>query len=150
MTNPAIDPFREAVVTSLRCFVGPEEDMTAVLGPQHCARLELPQPVLSIAEMEALKAVNHPGGWKTKVSWGVAARGRERGPLQPVPALLRGRCGGGSRTLQGLMGQPACVAARSAGRPARLSTPPASACTALGPDLLTTGGGSPAVAVVAR
>jgi hypothetical protein len=24
VTNPAIDPFREAVVTSLRCFVGPE------------------------------------------------------------------------------------------------------------------------------
>ena len=24
VTNPAIDPFREAVVTSLMCFIGPE------------------------------------------------------------------------------------------------------------------------------
>jgi glutamate synthase (NADPH/NADH) len=29
VTNPAIDPFREAVVTSLRCFIGPEGDITA-------------------------------------------------------------------------------------------------------------------------
>jgi hypothetical protein len=28
VTNPAIDPFREAVVTSLRCFIGPEGDIT--------------------------------------------------------------------------------------------------------------------------
>ena len=55
VTNPAIDPFREAVVTSLRCFVGPEVDLTSEPGPQQCARLELPQPVLDIDEMEALK-----------------------------------------------------------------------------------------------
>ena len=28
VTNPAIDPFREAVVTSLKCFIGPEGDIT--------------------------------------------------------------------------------------------------------------------------
>eukprot|EP00198_Chlamydomonas_reinhardtii_P003746 XP_001693082.1 glutamate synthase, NADH-dependent [Chlamydomonas reinhardtii] len=67
VTNPAIDPFREAVVTSLRCFVGPEVDLTSEPGPQQCARLELPQPVLDIDEMEALKNIDHPGGWKTKV-----------------------------------------------------------------------------------
>lgn len=55
MTNPAIDPFREAVVTSLRCFIGPESDITAEPGPQHCARLELQQPILEVEEMEALK-----------------------------------------------------------------------------------------------
>lgn len=47
MTNPAIDPFREAIVTSLRCFVGPEGDITVSL-PGHARRLELEQPVLSI------------------------------------------------------------------------------------------------------
>jgi hypothetical protein len=47
VTNPAIDPFREAIVTSLRCFVGPEGDITVSL-PGHARRLELEQPVLSI------------------------------------------------------------------------------------------------------
>ena len=47
MTNPAIDPFREAIVTSLRCFIGPEGDITASL-PTHARRLELEQPVLTI------------------------------------------------------------------------------------------------------
>lgn len=44
MTNPAIDPFREAVVTSLRCFIGPEGDITQ-LTEQHAHRLDLQQPV---------------------------------------------------------------------------------------------------------
>lgn len=47
MTNPAIDPFREAIVTSLRCFVGPEGDITTSR-QEHAARLELEQPILTI------------------------------------------------------------------------------------------------------
>lgn len=47
VTNPAIDPFREAIVTSLRCFVGPEGDITVSL-PTHAKRLELEQPILTI------------------------------------------------------------------------------------------------------
>ena len=42
VTNPAIDPLREAVVTSLRCFIGPEKDITAS-GAEHTARLDLLQ-----------------------------------------------------------------------------------------------------------
>lgn len=42
MTNPAIDPFREAVVTSLRCFVGPAGDVTE-LSEGHAHRLDLHQ-----------------------------------------------------------------------------------------------------------
>nr|QKY14997.1 glutamate synthase 1 [NADH] chloroplastic isoform X1 (GOSHI) [Polytomella parva] len=65
VTNPAIDPFREAVVTSLRCYVGPEIDITSRT-PKHCHRLDLPQPLLRIPEMEALKHMNMHG-WKTKI-----------------------------------------------------------------------------------
>lgn len=65
MTNPAIDPFREAVVTSLRCFVGPEGDITQST-PAHARRLDLAQPILSLEECEALKAV-HLNGWHTHV-----------------------------------------------------------------------------------
>eukprot|EP00798_Chlamydomonas_sp_ICE-L_P026060 gene26060-11762_t len=64
VTNPAIDPFREAVVTSLRCFVGPEFGLTETTA-EHAHRLDLPQPILTIIEMEAIKAMNH-NAWKTK------------------------------------------------------------------------------------
>ena len=87
VTNPAIDPFREAVVTSLRCFVGPEKDLTGQPGGSHCARLELPQPVLSISEMEALKNVDYPGGWKTKVRSVCVCVGRGEGSVLLVVAL---------------------------------------------------------------
>jgi hypothetical protein len=67
VTNPAIDPFREAVVTSLRCFVGPEGDITTTI-PQHARRLELSQPILTLKEMGAMKVMNiRTTKWKTKV-----------------------------------------------------------------------------------
>jgi glutamate synthase (NADPH/NADH) len=75
VTNPAIDPFREAVVTSLRCFVGPEGDITTVT-PGHASRLELEQPVLRLAEMEGLKAIDF-NGWRTK------ARARDAAAPEP-------------------------------------------------------------------
>jgi glutamate synthase (NADPH/NADH) len=65
VTNPAIDPFREAVVTSLRCFIGPEGDITAS-SPSHAHRLDLAQPVLRPQEMAALKEMN-AGRWRTQV-----------------------------------------------------------------------------------
>lgn len=65
MTNPAIDPFREAVVTSLRCFIGPEGDITTV-APRHAQRLDLPGPILTMKELAAIKIVNM-NRWKTKV-----------------------------------------------------------------------------------
>jgi hypothetical protein len=57
VTNPAIDPFREAVVTSLRCFIGPEGDITTC-APSHAKRLELAQPILTLHEMAAMKIIN--------------------------------------------------------------------------------------------
>lgn len=66
VTNPAIDPFREAVVTSLRCFVGPEGDITEPSAERSCGRLDLAQPVLLLEEMEAIKAMDLKG-WRSKV-----------------------------------------------------------------------------------
>jgi len=65
VTNPAIDPFREAVVTSLRCFVGPSGDVTETT-ESHAHRLDLAQPVLKLEEMEAIKAMDYRG-WRTQV-----------------------------------------------------------------------------------
>lgn len=65
VTNPAIDPLREKLVTSMRCMVGPEGDITeTVQGQAH--RLDLPHPMLKPEEMAAIKAMNYEG-WVTKV-----------------------------------------------------------------------------------
>lgn len=51
VTNPPIDPFREQIVMSLRCPIGPE---TNLLNPDSelNGRLLLDQPVLSLVDME--------------------------------------------------------------------------------------------------
>lgn len=65
VTNPAIDPFRESVVTSLRTFIGPEGDLSEV-SPEHCYRMELEQPILSLRQMSALKRMDFRG-WHANV-----------------------------------------------------------------------------------
>ena len=51
MTNPPIDPFREQIVMSLRCPIGPESNM---LEPDEelQSRLIIEQPVLSLVDLE--------------------------------------------------------------------------------------------------
>ncbi|KAL4421584.1 hypothetical protein ABPG75_010875, partial [Micractinium tetrahymenae] len=74
VTNPAIDPIREKFVTSPRCMVGPEGDITAPVNPKQANRLDLHSPILKPAQMEALKKMNFRG-WETKVidiTWPVA------------------------------------------------------------------------------
>jgi hypothetical protein len=55
VTNPPIDPIREEIVMSLVCPVGPEGNLLAEPGPEHCRRLNVTHPVLSLEEMETLK-----------------------------------------------------------------------------------------------
>ena len=65
VTNPPIDPFREKIVMSLACPVGPEGN---ILEPneQQCHRLWLENPILSLKDMEILKTTNH-FGWNAKI-----------------------------------------------------------------------------------
>lgn len=65
VTNPPIDPIREKIVTSMECMIGPEGDLTETTEEQ-CHRLSLKGPLLSIAEMEAIKKMNYRG-WRSKV-----------------------------------------------------------------------------------
>ncbi|CZR53851.1 probable glutamate synthase (NADPH) [Phialocephala subalpina] len=67
VTNPPIDPIREAIVMSLDCYVGPQGNLLEMDSSQ-CGRLLLPTPVLSIPEFNALKSINrlHPQ-WTVKV-----------------------------------------------------------------------------------
>ncbi|KAL3701002.1 hypothetical protein R1sor_019024 [Riccia sorocarpa] len=65
VTNPPIDPIREAVVTSTECMVGPEGDLTETIEEQ-CHRLSLKSPLLTLEEMESVKNMDYRG-WRSKV-----------------------------------------------------------------------------------
>ncbi|KAF7877019.1 uncharacterized protein EAF02_008239 [Botrytis sinoallii] len=67
VTNPPIDPIREAIVMSLDCYVGPQGNLLGMESSQ-CGRLLLPTPILSIPEFNALKNINkfYPK-WTSKV-----------------------------------------------------------------------------------
>lgn len=51
VTNPPIDPIREEMVMSLVCPVGPEAN-GLVVGPEHCSRLVIENPILTLEEMQ--------------------------------------------------------------------------------------------------
>lgn len=57
VTNPPIDPIREAVVMSLEAYVGPQGNLLE-MSQEQCHRLLLPSPILSIEELNALKSIN--------------------------------------------------------------------------------------------
>ncbi|KAI9872570.1 MAG: glutamate synthase [NADH], partial [Pleopsidium flavum] len=56
VTNPPIDPIREAIVMSLECYVGPQGNLLE-MDPSQCHRLLLPSPVLSIEDFNALRNI---------------------------------------------------------------------------------------------
>ena len=56
VTNPPIDPIREAIVMSLECYVGPQGNLLEMDSSQ-CHRLLLPSPMLSLEEFNALKNI---------------------------------------------------------------------------------------------
>ncbi len=60
VTNPPIDPIREEMVMSLVSFVGAEGNLLDT-NPDHARMIELPQPVITNADLERLRwaDVNH-------------------------------------------------------------------------------------------
>nr|CAH7738975.1 unnamed protein product [Callosobruchus chinensis] len=58
VTNPPIDPFREKVVMSLQCPIGPEDNILQP-SPKQVHRLWLKNPVISIADLEVMKLTKH-------------------------------------------------------------------------------------------
>ncbi|GAB1607751.1 glutamate synthase [NADH], amyloplastic-like [Argonauta hians] len=65
VTNPPIDPFREKIVMSLACPIGPEGNILEPSAAQ-CRRLWLEQPILSLDDLKVLKNVNYRN-WKTAI-----------------------------------------------------------------------------------
>ena len=79
VTNPAIDPIREELVTSLVSFIGPKPNLLGIDEMNPPLRLEVSQPVLDFYEMEKIRHVARYTGGKFKscelditypVAWG--------------------------------------------------------------------------------
>jgi len=59
VTNPAIDPMREQLVMSLAMNLGPQGNLLEV-GAEHARQIRIPQPVLTEADIAALRSVTDP------------------------------------------------------------------------------------------
>jgi glutamate synthase (NADH) len=57
VTNPPIDPIREAIVMSLECYIGPQGNLLE-MDKSQCHRLLLPSPILEIEKFNALKNIS--------------------------------------------------------------------------------------------
>ena len=82
VTNPAIDPIREELVTSLVSFIGPKPNLLGIDEMNPPLRLEVSQPVLDFYEMEKVRYIERYTGGKFRslelditypVSWGKEA-----------------------------------------------------------------------------
>ncbi|MDB5806128.1 MAG: glutamate synthase subunit alpha [Betaproteobacteria bacterium] len=81
VTNPPIDPIREAMVMSLNSFIGPRPNLLDTNNINPPMRLEVTQPVLDFADMAKIRHINKHTGGKFKsytldicypVAWGKA------------------------------------------------------------------------------
>ena len=57
VTNPPIDPIREAIVMSLNSFIGPKPNLLDINAINPPMRLEVTQPVLDFDDMARLRAI---------------------------------------------------------------------------------------------
>jgi glutamate synthase (NADPH/NADH) large chain len=66
VTNPPIDPIREAIVMSLNSFIGPKPNLLDINAVNPPMRLEVAQPVLDFADMARLRGIERHTGGKFK------------------------------------------------------------------------------------
>ena len=66
VTNPPIDPIREAIVMSLVSFIGPRPNLLDINAVNPPMRLEVAQPVLDFDAMARLRQIEHRTGAKFK------------------------------------------------------------------------------------
>ena len=66
VTNPPIDPIREAIVMSLVSFIGPKPNLLDINAINPPMRLEVPQPILDFDDMARLRQIEKHTGAKFK------------------------------------------------------------------------------------
>ncbi len=64
VTNPPIDPIREAIVMSLNSFIGPKPNLLDINAVNPPMRLEVTQPILDFKDMARLRAIEQRTGGK--------------------------------------------------------------------------------------
>jgi glutamate synthase (NADH) len=141
VTNPPIDPIREEIVMSLVCPVGPEGNLLSDPSPQHCHRLVVRHPVLTLEEMQTLKNseyVNAEFKFKTSIIDTTFPVGS--GPDGMLQALER-ICHEAAESIQGNFGESGahavCLSDQLAG-PDRMALPSLLAVGAVHQHLLKT------------
>ena len=66
VTNPPIDPIREAIVMSLVSFIGPKPNLLDINAVNPPMRLEVSQPILDFADMARLRSIEAHSSAKFK------------------------------------------------------------------------------------
>jgi glutamate synthase (NADPH/NADH) large chain len=66
VTNPPIDPIREAIVMSLNSFIGPKPNLLDINAVNPPMRLEVGQPILDFDDMARLRSIERHTGGKFK------------------------------------------------------------------------------------
>ena len=76
VTNPPIDPIREAIVMSVQASVGSERNLLAET-PAHARQLLIENPILRGRELEQLRHVRHDvfSSWTVDTTWPAAEGG---------------------------------------------------------------------------
>jgi glutamate synthase (NADPH/NADH) large chain len=64
VTNPPIDPIREAIVMSLNSFIGPKPNLLDINAVNPQMRLEVTQPILDFDDMTRLRSIEKATGGK--------------------------------------------------------------------------------------
>jgi hypothetical protein len=68
VTNPPIDPIREAIVMSLVSFIGPKPNLLDINAVNPPMRLEVPQPILDFRDMARLRKSRPTQGRSSRAS----------------------------------------------------------------------------------
>src|SRR6202011_5667181 len=87
VTNPPIDPIREELVMSLVSIIGPRPNLFDVEGASHLKRLEVPQPILTNADLEKMRAMSEFGNGHFKSRTLDSTWPAEQGPAGLKEAL---------------------------------------------------------------
>src|SRR5205807_8631152 len=61
VTNPPIDPVREALVMSLVSIIGPRPNLFDLEGTSRLKRLEVRQPILTNEDVDKIRAISDVG-----------------------------------------------------------------------------------------
>ena len=87
VTNPPIDSIREEVIMAVECYIGPEKNLLTTT-PEHAHRLRIPHPILTNAEVNALKTINERG-WRSKIIDVTWPRSEGADGLEPAIQRIR-------------------------------------------------------------